>query len=50
MDWESSVVRFDLGPFLQGETRITELKSAYNILVLEDCNVKPTYRESCGKF
>ena len=31
MDWESSgVVRFDLGPLLQGQTRIAKLKSAYN--------------------
>ena len=26
----SDVVRFDLGPFLQGQTRIAKLKSAYN--------------------
>ena len=33
MGWEScSVFRFDLGPFLQGQTRITKLKSAYNSL------------------
>ena len=31
MGWESvDVVRFDLGPLLQGQTRITKLKSAYN--------------------
>ena len=31
MDWESSdVVRFDLEPVLQGQTRILKLKSAYN--------------------
>ena len=30
MDWESSgVVRFDLGPLLQGQTRIAKLQSAY---------------------
>ena len=30
MDWESSgVVGFNLGPLLQGQTRIAELKSAY---------------------
>ena len=42
------VVRFDLGPLLQGQTRIGKLKSAYNclLLVLEVCNVKPTYRQS----
>ena len=35
MDWESSgVVGFDLGPLLQGQTRIAKLKSAYNALIL----------------
>ena len=35
MAWESfGVVRFDLGPLLQGQTRITELKSAYNSLII----------------
>ena len=35
MGWESSgVVRFDLGPLLQGETRIAKLKSAYNSLII----------------
>ena len=34
MGWESSgVVRFDLGPLLQGQTRIAKLKSAYNSLI-----------------
>ena len=49
MGWESSdAVRFDLGPLLQGQTRIPKLKSAHNslLLVLEVCNVKPTYRKS----
>ena len=33
MGWESSgVVRFDLGPLLQGQARIAKLKSAYNLL------------------
>ena len=32
MGWESfGVVGFDLGPLLQGETRIAKLKSAYNL-------------------
>ena len=32
MGWESfGVVRFDLGPLLQGQTRIAKLKSAYNL-------------------
>ena len=31
MDWESSGVDgFDLGPLLQGQTRITKLNRAYN--------------------
>ena len=31
MEWESfGVVRFDLGPLLQGQTRIGKLKSASN--------------------
>ena len=33
MGWESfDVVRFDLGPLLQGHMRIAKLKSAYNLL------------------
>ena len=28
----SGVVRFDLGPLLQGQTSIAKLKSAYNLL------------------
>ena len=35
MGWESvDVVRFDLGPLLQGQTRIAKLKIAYNSLVI----------------
>ena len=35
MDWKSSgVVRFDLGPLLQFQTRIVSLKSAYNSLII----------------
>ena len=35
MGWESSgVVRFHLGPTLQGQTRIANLKSAYNSLII----------------
>ena len=35
MDWESvDVVRFDLGPLLQGQTRIAKLKSAYNSFII----------------
>ena len=28
------VIRFDLGPLLQGQTRIGKLKSAYNSLII----------------
>ena len=35
MGWKSSdVVRFDLGPLLEGQARIAKLKSAYNLLIL----------------
>ena len=35
MGWESvDVVRFYLGPILQGKTRIAKLKSAYNSLII----------------
>ena len=47
MGWESSdVVRFDLGPLLQGHTRTAKLKGFITrpLLILEVCNVKPTCR------
>ena len=35
MSCESSdVVRFDLGPLLQGQTTIAKLKTAYNSLII----------------
>ena len=35
MGWEScGVVRIDLGPLLQGQTRIDKLKSAYKMLII----------------
>ena len=35
MGWESfGVVRFDLGPLLQGQTRIAKVKTAYNSLII----------------
>ena len=35
MDWESSgVIRFDLGPILQGQTRVVKLKRAYTLLII----------------
>ena len=36
MGWESfGVVRYNLGPLLQGQTRIAKLKSAYNSPVID---------------
>ena len=29
------VVRFDLGPLLQGQMRVVKLKSAFNLLIIE---------------
>ena len=35
MGWESSgVVGFDLGPLLEGQTRIAKVKTAYNSLII----------------
>ena len=51
MGWESfGVVRFDLGPLLQGQTSIAKLKSSIThlLLVLEVWDVKPTCRKSCA--
>ena len=44
----SDVVRFDLGPLLQGQTRIAKLKVliTHLLLGLEVWNGKPTYRKS----
>ena len=49
MDWESfGVVGFDLGLLLHGQLRIANPKVliTHLLLVLEVCNVKPTYRKS----
>ena len=49
MGWESvDVVRFDLGPLLQGQTRIAKVKSVYNSLIIgvRVWDGKPTYRKS----
>ena len=36
MGWDSfGVVGFDLGPLLQGQTRIAKLKSAYSSLIID---------------
>ena len=35
MGWESSdVFRFELGPLLQGQTKIAKHKSTYNLLII----------------
>ena len=35
MGWESfDVVGFDLGPLIQGQTKIAKLKSGYNLLIV----------------
>ena len=34
MNESSDVARFDLGPLLQGQTRLTKVKSAYNLLII----------------
>ena len=31
----SGMVRFDLGPILQGQVRTAKLKSAYNLLIID---------------
>ena len=41
----SDVVRFDLGPLKQGQPNLKVLITRL-LLVLEVCNVKPTYRKS----
>ena len=49
MGWESSGVdRFDLGPLLQGQTRIAKLEVLITrlLLVLEVWDGKATYRKS----
>ena len=46
MGWESfDVVRFNITPLFQGQTRIARHKTRLS-LVLEVCNVKPTHRKS----
>ena len=49
MGWEcSDVFSFDLGSFLQGQTRIAKLKSAYNELIIgpRGLQCKQTYGKS----
>ena len=41
MGWKSfGVVRFDLGPLLQGQMGIAKLKSAYNALIIGPRSLK----------
>ena len=42
------VVGFDLGPLLQGQTKIAKLKSAYNLLIIGSRGLgwKPKSRKS----
>ena len=52
MGWESSgVVRFGLGPLLQGQMRIPKVKTAYNrlLLILEVYSTKPTHMKSWAR-
>ena len=51
MGWEyCGVVGFDLGPLLQGQTRIAKLNSAYrkswaaNLLMFSDLTVGPCFK------
>ena len=49
MSWEFfDVVRFDLGPLLQGHTGIAKVKSAYNLFIIgpRGLQCKPPYRIS----
>ena len=49
MGWEScDVLIFDLGPLLQGQMSLVQLKSAYTslLLALEVCSVKTSNRKS----
>ena len=44
------VVGFDLGTFLQGQTRITKLKSAYNSLIIGSRGLQcQMNRKSCAR-
>ena len=55
----SDVVRFDLGPLLQGQMRIAKFKSAYNSLIIGprdlQCEtnfsvIRRNYTDSCTKL
>ena len=41
MGWEySGLVRFDVGPLLQGQMRIAKLKSAYNLHIIGSTDLR----------
>ena len=48
MNWDLTLVRFDLGPLLQGQTRIAKVKVLITrlLLVQDVWEGKPTYRKS----
>ena len=46
----SDVVKFDLGPLLQGQTRIAKLKSAYNLLIISHLSVILPHEKSGWTF
>ena len=51
MCWESfAVVRFDIGPLVQGQTAVAKLKSAYISLIIgpRGLGLKTTYRKTCA--
>ena len=48
------VVRFDLGPLIQSQTRIAKIKSAYNSFIIDPIilvvyNAKPTHTKSWAR-
>ena len=50
MCWESfAVVRFDLGPLVQGQTAVAKLKSAHISLIIgpRSLGCETTYRKTC---
>ena len=50
MSWESfGMVGFDLGPLLQGQTRITKLLITSLLLILEVYSTKPTHTKSWAR-
>ena len=51
MGWESfDVLRFDLGPLLQGQTRIPKLRSAYSSVASEEANKTKAFITMLGVY